>query len=394
MDSDSYVDKYHSFDCIVAVEAIKIFSPEKNILAQLDTFYNNCNDWIFGHLNYDLKNGIEDLKSGLKDNINFPDIFLFQPATVITLNKNVIEIFCFNYRPEEILESIKQVELNIKHSSKSNGKINAAITKNNYLKTINELKNHILRGDCYEINFCQEFFVEDAIINPLETYISLLKISPSPFSCYYKLNDKYLLCASPERFLSKQNETVYSQPVKGTAARNSNKYLDDLQKQNLYNSEKERSENVMIVDLVRNDISKICAEGSVSVNELFGIYSFPQVHQLISTISGTLKKDTSFSEIIKATFPMGSMTGAPKYRVMQLIEQYEKTKRGLFSGSVGYITPQKDFDFNVVIRSILYDQTNKYLNFFAGSGITIYADANSEFNECKLKAAALEKVLI
>lgn len=394
MDSDYYADKYHSFDCLVAVEAVNVFSPEKNILSELDLFYNNCNDWIFGHLNYDLKNEIEDLQSALKDKINFPDVFLFQPKTVITLNKNVIEISCFGYDPEKILESIKQVEVNNNSSLKSNCKINAAVTRNDYIKIINALKNHILRGDCYEINFCQEFFVENATINPLEAYIKLLQISPSPFSCYYKLNDKYLLCASPERFLSKHNETIYSQPVKGTAARNSNTYVDDLQKQNLYNNAKERSENVMIVDLVRNDMSKICKEGSVSVDELFGVYSFPQVHQLISTISGTLKKDTSFAEIIKATFPMGSMTGAPKYRVMQLIEQYETTKRGLFSGSVGYITPQKDFDFNVVIRSILYNQNNKYLNFFAGSGITIYADATSEYEECKLKAAALERVLI
>ena len=145
---------------------------------------------------------------------------------------------------------------------------------------------------------------------------------------------------------------------------------------------------------MRNDLSKICEEGSVVVDELFGIYSFPQVHQMISTISGTLLNDISFSEIIKATFPMGSMTGAPKHRVMQLIDKYEKTKRGLFSGSVGYITPQRNFDFNVVIRSIFYNATNKYLNYFVGSGITIYANAESEYEECRLKSSAIEKVLM
>ncbi len=393
MDSHFYKDKYHSFDCLLAVDAVQIFSPAGNVLKQLDAFCNNCNDWIFGHLNYDLKDEIENVQSAKPDKINFPDIFLFQPAIVITLNKNLIEIFYFNEDPQNIFDSIRQTEIIKYDELKHNKKIRPTYTKKDYLETVEQLQKHLLRGDCYEINFCQEFFVQDADINPLEKYISLLKISPSPFSCYYKLNDKYLLCASPERFLSKHDQTIFSQPVKGTAARNADFAIDSMQKDDLYNSEKEKSENVMIVDLVRNDLSKICEEGSVIVDELFEIYSFPQVHQMISTISGKLRTCISFSEIIKATFPMGSMTGAPKYRVLQLINEYEKSKRGLFSGSVGYITPKKDFDFNVVIRSIFYNQTNKYLNYFVGSGITIYADAESEYEECKLKATAIEKVL-
>lgn len=393
MNSYFYKDKYHSFDCLLAVNAVQIFSPEENILSQLDAFYNNCDDWIFGHLGYDLKNEIENLHSGKINKINFPDVFLFQPETVITLNKNLTEISCLNKNPKEIFEDIIKIKTEKKPALKSHNKINAIISEQEYLAIIEKLKKHILRGDCYEINFCQEFFIENANITPLETYTQLLKISPSPFSCYYKLHDKYLLCASPERFLSKYNQTIFSQPIKGTAARNENADLDILQKENLYNSAKEKSENVMVVDLIRNDLSKICKESSVITNELFGIYSFPQVHQMISTISGTLKNEISFSEIIKATFPMGSMTGAPKHRVMQLIEEYEKTKRGLFSGSVGYITPEKNFDFNVVIRSIFYNEENKYLNYFVGSGITIYADAESEYKECRLKASAIEKVL-
>jgi para-aminobenzoate synthetase component 1 len=393
MNSHLYEDKYHSFDCLLAVDAIQIFSPEKNIFLQLDNFYNNCDDWIFGHLNYDLKNEIENLHAVKTNKIDFPDIFLFQPAVVIAINKNAIEISCFDDKAAGIFKSIKQVKLNNDAFSKLNKKINSAITKDEYINTIEELKKHLLRGDCYEINFCQEFFIGDANINPLEIYNCLHKISPSPFSCYYKLNDKYLLCASPERFLAKHGQTIFSQPIKGTAARNDNDVLDALQRDNLYNSAKEKSENVMIVDLVRNDLSKICKKGSVVANELFGIYSFPQVHQMISTVSGILKNDISFSDIIKATFPMGSMTGAPKHRVMQLIDQYEKTNRGLFSGSVGYITPEKNFDFNVIIRSIFYNQTNKYLNYFAGSAITIYADADSEYEECRLKAAAIENIL-
>ena len=130
----------------------------------------------------------------------------------------------------------------------------------------------------------------------------------------------------------------------------------------------------MVVDLVRNDLSKVCLEGSVKVDELFGVYKFPQLYQMISTISGELRAGISITEIIKATFPMGSMTGAPKKKVMELIEQYEGTRRGIFSGAVGYISPEKDFDFNVVIRSIMYNSFNRYLSFQAGSGITFYSD--------------------
>jgi para-aminobenzoate synthetase component 1 len=393
MNSHFYEDRFHSFDCLLAVDAVHVFSPEKNIFPLLDRFYENCNDWIFGHFNYDLRDEIEHVHSVRTNKIEFPDIFLFQPAVVIAINKNAIDVSCLGNNTKEIFESIRQIKLNDNPASKPGKKINLALTRNEYLKKIEELKKHIKRGDCYEINFCQEFFIEDADINPLEIYNSLLRVSPSPFGCYYKLNDKYLFCASPERFLAKHDRIIFSQPIKGTAARNENDALDDAQKNNLYNSAKEKSENVMVVDLVRNDLSRICEKGSVAPDELFGIYSFPQVHQMISTVSGILKTDVSFSDIIKATFPMGSMTGAPKHRVMQLIDQYEKINRGLFSGSVGYITPQKNFDFNVIIRSIFYNQTNKYLNYFTGSAITIYADAESEYEECRLKAAAIEQIL-
>ena len=159
------------------------------------------------------------------------------------------------------------------------------------------------------------------------------------------------------------------------------------------NSAKDRSENVMVVDLVRNDLSKVCKEGTVRVDELYGIYSFPQVHQMISTVSGELKEEVCFTDILKATFPMGSMTGAPKNKVMHLIEKYEQTKRGIFSGAVGYISPNGDFDFNVVIRSIMYNADTSYLSFQTGSAITFYSDPEKEWEECLLKAEAIKVVL-
>jgi para-aminobenzoate synthetase component 1 len=256
------------------------------------------------------------------------------------------------------------------------------------------LKQHILRGDCYEINFCQEFFATEATIQPATVYERLSRISPNPFSALYRVQDKWLICASPERFLKKSGDKILSQPIKGTSKRiPDDDKLDASSKESLYKSTKEKSENVMVVDLVRNDLSKICEEGTVGVEELFGIYSFPQVHQMISTISGTLKQQVSFADIIKATFPMGSMTGAPKRNVMKLIEQYEKTKRGIFSGAVGYISPEGDFDFNVVIRSLMYNAGSNYLSFQTGSGITFYSDPEKEYEECMLKAQAIQNVL-
>ena len=215
-----------------------------------------------------------------------------------------------------------------------------------------------------------------------------------PFAALYKLNDQYCICASPERYLKRWGSKVISQPIKGTAKRNlQDRFQDENNREQLSVSEKEKTENVMVVDLVRNDLSKICKQGTVRVEELFGIYTFPQVHQMISTVSGEQEADTHWTDIVKATFPMGSMTGTPKKRVMELIEQYEQTKRGLFSGAIGYVMPNGDFDFNVVIRSILYNSATNYLSFQAGSAITFYCDAASEYEECLLKAQAIKNVL-
>jgi para-aminobenzoate synthetase component 1 len=225
-------------------------------------------------------------------------------------------------------------------------------------------------------------------------YDKLSIVSPNPFSALYKLENKYLICASPERFLKTVGTKIYSQPIKGTSKRDTGNLLnDETNKRNLLNSDKERSENVMIVDLVRNDLSKVCVKGSVKVEELFGIYSFPQVHQMISTISGVLTSKDDLATVLKATFPMGSMTGAPKKRAMELIEVYEKTKRGIFSGALGYINPEGDFDFNVVIRSIVYNSLDKYLSILGGSAITFNSIGEKEYEECLLKIEAMKSVL-
>ncbi len=398
LDNHQYTSLHNSVECLVGVGAVKTFSPIDNHQQQLKAFLDDTTDWLFGHISYDYKAILHPTASVRTiDNIGFQPIYFFQPEIVLQLSKTELRIESLTKKPDVIFEEI------IRHT-KENGPpvlrtsnivhIKARSSKENYLQIINKIKQHILRGDCYEINFCQEFYSDNAIINPLRIYQQLTQLSPNPFASYYKLSDKYLLCASPERYLKKEGNKLVSQPIKGTFKRNLQNILEDEDlKQQLFKSNKDRSENVMVVDLVRNDLSKICKEGSVNVEELFGIYTFPQMHQMISTIVGELQDGLDFADILQATFPMGSMTGAPKKRVMQLINEYEQSNRGLYSGAVGYITPNKDFDFNVVIRSILYNASNWYLSYQVGSGITFNSNAEDEYDECLLKAEAIRKVL-
>jgi para-aminobenzoate synthetase component 1 len=393
LDNHQYHSTHQTVECLAAAGAVQIFSPKENILAQLSAFTQQHNDWLFGHIGYDLKNAIAPLQSQHPDHINFPDLFFFQPEIVLQLSNNQLTISSLTKDPSTIFEEITTCPSSMDHRPWTID-IQARITQKEYIATIEKLRHHILRGDCYEINFCQEFFADAVSIDPLQVYKQLTAISPNPFSCFYKLDDKYVLCASPERYLQKKGKHILSQPIKGTFKRNlKDEEADNELKQQLQQSEKDKSENVMVVDLVRNDLSKVCKEGTVKVDELFGVYSFPQVHQMISTITGELEDGVDLSDILKASFPMGSMTGAPKHRVMELIEQYEKTKRGIYSGAVGYINPDKDFDFNVVIRSILYNATNQYLSYLVGGGITFYSDPEKEYAECLLKAEAIKQVL-
>jgi para-aminobenzoate synthetase component 1 len=272
--------------------------------------------------------------------------------------------------------------------------IKGRISKAEYLSKVESIKDHILRGDCYELNYCMEFFSEDTLLDPLHVFTQLTTYSPNPFSGYYRFEDKYLISASPERYISKRGRDIFSQPIKGTIGRDLyDTGHDEHLKETLKKSIKDRSENVMVVDLVRNDLSKVCEEGSVKVDDLFGVYTFPHLHHMISTISGVVREGTQFSDYIKASFPMGSMTGAPKKKVMELINKYETSARGIFSGALGYITPEGDFDFNVVIRSLVYNAKTKYLSYHVGSGITGYSNPEKEYEECLIKAQAIKKVL-
>lgn len=392
LDNHQYHIQPHTEECLAAAGVKNKFDTTLSAdpLHDLQNFVDGSKGkWLFGHLNYDFKNALTKSISSHPDHIRFPDSFFFEPSILIRLSET--EIIIEAEDPALLFSQINSTAAISNTLEKI--QINSRIEKSEYMSIIRRLQQHILRGDCYEVNFCQEFFAEGVQINPLEAYSRLSEVSPNPFSALYRLRDKWLICASPERFLKKQGTQILSQPIKGTSQRvRENSVRDIKSKEELYHSEKDRSENVMIVDLMRNDLSKICEEGSVKVDELYGIYSFPQVHQMISTISGQIKDDISFTDILRATFPMGSMTGAPKKKVIELIEQYEKTKRGIFSGAVGYIAASGDFDFNVVIRSIMYNNSDKYLSFQTGSGITFYSDAEKEWEECLLKASAIKEI--
>jgi para-aminobenzoate synthetase component 1 len=395
LDNQQFPSQDPGYECLAAVgERGRLKASAGRAFEQLEKFSREQGDWLFGHFSFDLKSETEQSPSLLPDFIQFPDLFFFVPEIIVLIHARQIRIGLFGNHHQQILDEINNMSAGGKKSIPIQADIQNRISKEDYLRIIKRLQDHILRGDCYEINFCQEFFIENVAPDPLELYRALNHASPSPFSAFYAVDKKFLLCASPERYLKRKGDVILSQPIKGTAARDpENARNDEALKAGLAASEKDRAENVMVVDLVRNDLSRICETDSVRVSELFGIYSFAQVHQMISTIIGKPRANMHWSEMIARTFPMGSMTGAPKRRVLELIEQYEKTKRGLFSGALGYVKPNQDFDFNVVIRSMLYNQQNRYLAYFAGSGITINSDPENEYEECLIKVAAFERII-
>ena len=395
LDSNQYHQKYSSYDAVMAVDAFtSIKTDYENAFQDLYQYQSQTKDWLFGYLSYDLKNDTEDLQSNNFDGLDFPDLFFFQPKKLFLIKENQVEIQYLRMCDDEIETDFEEIisTTSITHHPSSIN-IKQRIPKENYLSKVSKMLEHIHRGDIYEANFCMEFYAENAQIEPLEIYQKLNAISEPPFAVYFKNNFQYLLSASPERYLRKEGTKIISQPIKGTARRSFDLEQDEQLKSDLAQNEKERSENIMIVDLVRNDLSHTATKGSVQVEELCQIYTFKQVHQMISTIVSEVENTTSPIEILRTTFPMGSMTGAPKISAMQIIEELEETKRGLYSGAVGYFTPNGDFDFNVVIRSILYNSENQYLSFSVGSAITSQAIPEMEYEECLLKAKAMFEVL-
>ncbi|CAM4054686.1 anthranilate synthase component I family protein [Flavobacterium antarcticum] len=396
LDSNENDSTYSSYDCIVAVDAFTAIQTDyTNAFDDLNVYQTITKDWLFGYFSYDLKNDTEKLVSQNKDELDFPDLFFFQPKKILFLKGNQLELKYLNVCNDEMESDYQEIihfEI-LKQTFQNEISIQQQVSKPAYIEKVTKMLDYIQNGTLYEANFCMEFFALETIINPAATFESLNEISKAPFSSFYKNNKHFAISASPERYLKKIAEKCISQPIKGTSKRFSDQIEDNLSKTNLANDPKERAENIMIVDLVRNDLSKTAQKDSVVVEELCQVYSFLQVHQMISTISSLVKPEFSAVDVLKTTFPMGSMTGAPKISAMKIIEELEETKRGLYSGAIGYFTPENDFDFNVVIRSILYNEAKKYVSFSVGSAITSKSEPEKEYEECLLKARAMRLVL-
>ncbi|OOV29846.1 aminodeoxychorismate synthase component I [Flavobacterium sp. LM5] len=396
LDSNNYPQAYSSYDCLLAVDAFTLLQTDyDNAFEDLKQYQQTTKDWLFGYLSYDLKNDSERLQSNNFDGLDFPDLFFFQPKKIFLLKGNQLETRYLHLCDDELQEDYQDITTIVPQQSTASEsvEVQARIDQKKYIEQVQKMQEYIHKGDIYEANFCMEFYAENATIQPLDKFQKLNAISQPPFAVFLKNNQHYLLSATPERYLRKEGEDLISQPIKGTAKRYEDPAADEKAKDDLASNPKERAENIMITDLVRNDLSRTAQKGSVQVKELCGIYSFMQVHQMISTITSKMDEKYSVIDVLRLTFPMGSMTGAPKISAMKIIEELEATKRGLYSGAVGYFTPEGDFDFNVVIRSILYNQKKQYLSFSVGSAITGLSVPEQEYEECLLKAKAMKTVL-
>lgn len=384
------------YECLIAFDALQIFwsEPLHNVYDRLFKFHQKHSDWLFGHLSYELKNQTENLKSNNPGFINFPDVSFFVPRYLFIKKQGTWHALLHDREAENINTFLTDCESKLVNQT-PNAAVSpkAVLTKSEYIKRVSGLKHHIKMGDIYEANFCHNFAATGSLKKPYSVYDDLRAFSPTPYGAFYRVNSNYLMCASPEEYLKKRGSKLTSRPIKGTSKRGTNPADDEDLRQKLYNDEKERAENVMIVDLVRNDLSRCAKQQTVQVEELFGIYDFPGVYQMISTVTCELKPETPFTDAFKYTFPPGSMTGAPKIRAMELIEAFEEFKRNIYSGSVGYITPEGDFDFNVVIRSVFYDAATECVSFAVGGAITDLCHIESEYEESLLKAKSMVKVL-
>jgi para-aminobenzoate synthetase component 1 len=395
LNSNNYESEMNEYEVILAVD-LHSETPytKQNSLTKLDDYINRTKDWIFGYLSYDLKNELEKLESKNIDSFVLPNLFFFQPKKIWLVSKNSVEALYLDGSQiqEDWIQINKIVPLNEISNSKKI-KLTKRLSENQYQNKIQRLLDHINKGDVYEANYCMEWFSENSEIIPAEVYLKLNEISTTPMSAYFKNKNLHLLSSSPERYIKRINDRIISQPIKGTSRRDENDLIDSKLMAELRLNVKERSENIMIVDLIRNDLSRFSIPGTVKVKELCKVYPFKQVHQMISTVESVVETDLSCTEIIKATFPMGSMTGAPKVKAMTIIEDLEVSTRGLYSGALGYIKPSGNFDFNVVIRSLIYDTNSKYLSFHVGSAITSKSKISCEYDECLLKAEAMISVL-
>jgi para-aminobenzoate synthetase component I len=387
--SNGQSDKY---DLLVGIGIDTIIenNPSENAFDVLKSKFRSNKDWHFGYFGYELKNQVEKLQSKNMDYTAVHPFCFYTPLHVLSIQNRILTIRSKTLNPKDIFNSIMDQKIPSKYEEIKIQQLKNRVSKESYLLNVGKIKQHIVDGDVYELNYCQEFYQENVeIVDPLSVFLKLNNVSKAPFAAYQKIGDHYVLCSSPERFITFSDKKIKSQPIKGTAKRGQTIKEDTLIKTNLAADPKNKAENIMIVDLVRNDFAKSCKTGTIKVTELFAIHSFELAHQMISTIEGEKKSNIHIVEAIKNAFPMGSMTGAPKKIAMELIDHFENTSRGIYSGAIGYFEPNGECDFNVVIRSIIYNRANKYLSFQVGGAIVYDSIPELEYEECLIKAKGM-----
>ncbi|WP_437919529.1 anthranilate synthase component I family protein [Sphingobacterium sp. LRF_L2] len=392
--SNNYKDEYTKLDSFLAVDAKHTFvsTNGENAFNELEIFKTkHPQSWLLGFFSYDLKRNLDGGVTPLQNTLAFPESCFFIPSVVIQFHRNKVSIEADD--PAMIFQTIQHFAIPLHENLSEQQIIKKRLSKEAYLKAFNQMQTHIRRGDIYEVNLCQEFYADNVDISSLRLYQELNTISPTPFSSFFKWKNLNIICASPERFLAKRGAHLISQPIKGTAPRGKTPPEDIRIVHELVNSPKEIAENVMIVDLVRNDLTRSAVPGTVEASRTLEVHTFKQVHQLISTVTCLKSSEIGDVSAISNAFPPGSMTGAPKIKAMELCDAYEGSKRGIYAGALGYFSPDGDFDFNVVIRSLLYNQTAKSLSFHTGGAITLDADGEKEYQECLLKASAILQAL-
>lgn len=361
-----------------------------------------------GYFGYDLKNFVEEIPDIAVDDLKLPDCYIgFYDTLLIFDNFEgclYIVANCLQgkfsrpnrLKAKESIQKIKKIiskgtPSNAKYRLKNNGfNITSNFCKKDYIHAINRIKRYIEEGDIYQVNLSQRFST-DISYNPIDIYERLRHVNPAPFAAYLNFDKFQVISASPERFLKMDGNFIQTRPIKGTRPREKDLGKDNLMKYELLQSKKDRAELLMIIDLERNDLSRVCRFNSIKVPALFELETFPTLHHLVGTVEGILKKGRDHIDCLMASFPGGSITGAPKIMAMKIIEELEPTKRGLYTGSIGYIGLDRKSDLNIAIRTIL--TVGKKAYFHAGGGIVIDSDPQKEYVETLDKAKALFKAL-
>jgi len=387
-------DVLHRYDAVAGIGALMSYScvtagPDTKPFSQLRVLRSmSPHGWVFCQLGYDLKNATEDLISRNQQLIPFPDGCFYVPELVYTRTGRDVTLFGNKKHINTVFHDFTAaVEFD---GAMDHSVMLAAPDRSEYIDHIQAIKEMIDDGRIYEVNYCVPFTSHASINNIESLFWNIQGKVSTPFSAYYKNEHRYVLSLSPERYMHKASDIVRSQPIKGTAARI---HDTNQEREDLYNSLKDKAEHVMIVDLVRNDLKRNCKTGSIVVEELYGIYGFKHLYHMISTIKGEIKDESDFYNVLRDSFPMGSMTGAPKIEAMKVIEEREVFKRGVYSGSLGYINDQEDADFNVVIRSIVYDKIREEIVCPVGGAIVADSEPEKEWEECLLKLKGIQHIL-